>query len=158
MFQSYSSNGFRTKKIMPTTCLLAAFIAMLALHFSWPLVKLIPPAWGMLGLLPLVVGLFLNCAADAAFQRANTTVKPFVQSNALVTEGVYRISRNPMYLGFLLILTGMAVLLGSLTPFAVIPVYAFLVHHFFIAVEERMLAQKFAGQWEDYQQHTRRWL
>jgi protein-S-isoprenylcysteine O-methyltransferase Ste14 len=158
MFPPHSPNSFRTKMIMPTTCLLAAFIAMLALHFSWPVVKLIPPQWGMLGLLPLAVGLFLNCAADAAFHSANTTVKPFVQSNTLVTEGVYRISRNPMYLGFLLILTGMAVLLGSLTPFVVIPVYAFLIHHFFIVVEERMLAQKFGGQWQDYQQRTRRWL
>ncbi len=158
MFQTYSSDVFKTKKIMPTTCLLAAFIAMLALHFSYPVVKLIPPAWGMLGLLPLAVGLFLNCAADAAFHSANTTVKPFIQSNALVTNGVYRISRNPMYLGFLFILTGMAVLLGSLTPFVVIPAYGLLVHHFFITVEERMLAQKFSGRWEDYQQRTRRWL
>lgn len=48
--------------------------------------------------------------------QAGTTVKPFQESTALITDGVFRLSRNPMYLGFVLVLTGIATLLGSLTP------------------------------------------
>jgi protein-S-isoprenylcysteine O-methyltransferase Ste14 len=99
----------------------------------------------------------LNLVADRAFHRANTTVKPFEESSALITSGVFRISRNPMYLGFVLLLIGIAVLLGSLSPCAVVLVFAILMNRVYVTVEEQMLAEKFGLQWEEYKQSTRRW-
>ncbi len=145
-------------KIMPTTYLLIALVLLVALHFVFPLMLIIPPLWNLLGLIPLALGVILNLAADRAFHQVHTTVKPFAESSTLVTDGVFKISRNPMYLGFVLILIGIAVLLRSLTPYLVVLAYAILMDRLFITVEEGMLAKKFGAQWQTYKESTRRWL
>ena len=148
----------RTKKIMPTTILLVTLLLTIALHFIWPINKFIPLPWNLLGVIPLASGIWINLVADRAFHQAQTTVKPFIESNTLITDGSFRISRNPMYLGFVSILLGVAVLLGSLTPFLMIPIFALLIQRVYIRVEEQMLEAKFGEQWENYQKRVRRWL
>jgi protein-S-isoprenylcysteine O-methyltransferase Ste14 len=133
-------------------------IVMVALHFLSPVERIIPFPWDLLGVLPLVLGAALNLIADKAFRDAKTTVKPFQESATLVTDGVYRISRHPMYLGFVLILLGLAILLGSLTPLLVVPIFAVVMDRVFIVIEERMLAEKFGQAWLDYKAKVRRWV
>lgn len=148
----------RRKPVLPPTYLWAAMIVMVALHFAFPVKRIIPFPWDLLGALPLALGAALNIIADKAFRDAQTTVKPFQESAVLVTDGVYRISRHPMYLGFVLILLGLAVLLRSLTPSFVIPIFAVLMDRAFIVVEERMLAEKFGQAWLKYKAKVRRWV
>jgi len=148
----------KAKKIMPMTYLLIAILVMIALHLTFPAMTIIPLLWNLLGLIPLALGVLINLVADGAFHKANTTVKPFEESSVLVTHGAFRISRNPMYLGFVLILIGIAVLLRSLTPYVVIPAFAIWIQKTFIPVEERMLTEKFGAEWQAYTQRTRRWL
>jgi protein-S-isoprenylcysteine O-methyltransferase Ste14 len=132
-----------------------AIIVMVALHFVFPVERIIPFPWNLLGLLPLALGSALNIVADRDLREAETTVKPFQESAALVATGAYRISRHPMYLGFVLILLGLAILLGSLLPFVVIPVFAVVMNRVFIVVEEQVLAMKF-GQAAGLQARVRR--
>ncbi|HTP07584.1 MAG TPA: isoprenylcysteine carboxylmethyltransferase family protein [Anaerolineae bacterium] len=148
----------KTTRMMPTTYLLIAILAMLAIHFLVPAAIIIPPLWNLLGIIPLTVGVMINLMADGAFHKAHTTVKPFEESLALVTDGVFRMSRNPMYLGFALILIGIAILLRSLSPYVIILVFVIWIQRMFITVEERMLAEKFGEEWQAYKQSTRRWL
>ena len=131
---------------------------MVCLHFLFPVAKVIHSPWNYLGILLLLTGVWLNLAADSSFKRYTTTVKPFEVSSRLVTDGVYRICRHPMYLGFVLILSGIAVLMGSLAPFAVIPLFAFLIDRLFIQVEESMLAARFGSSWSQYRRDVRRWI
>jgi protein-S-isoprenylcysteine O-methyltransferase Ste14 len=154
-----SSQTRATRKgVLPPTYLLAAMLVMVALHFALPLVRIVPLPWDLLGLLPAAAGVALNLIADGDFHRANTTVKPFEESAALLTDGVYRISRNPMYLGFALVLIGVAVLLGSLSPWIAVPAFVVAMDRVFIRAEERSLAQTFGPAWANYKQHVRRWL
>ena len=148
----------KSTKILPPTYLLIAMIAMLVLHFLFPVAWIVPPVWNLLGLVFLAAGVIMNLIADKAFHQAGTTVKPFEESSTLVTNGVFQASRNPMYLGFVLILTGTAILLRSLPPYMIIFAYAFLVDRRFIRVEEGMLAKKFGSSWEQYKSRTRRWF
>lgn len=148
----------KAKKIMPTTYLLIAIVAMITLHFLFPAMRIVPPIWNLLGIIPIALGVIINLIADKAFHRANTAVKPFEESSALVTSGAFRITRNPMYLGFVLILIGIAVLMRSLTPYLVIIAFAILIDRMYITVEERMLAEKFGPDWIAYKEKTRRWL
>ena len=90
------------KKVLPPTYLWISIAIMLILNFLLPLTKIIPWPWNLLGIFPLACGIALNLIADNAFRAAKTTVKPFEESTALVTSGVFRISRHPMYLGFVL--------------------------------------------------------
>jgi protein-S-isoprenylcysteine O-methyltransferase Ste14 len=148
----------KTKLILPPTYLLIALLAMLVLHFAVPGNKMIALPWNLLGLFPICIGIALNIIADSAFHKAGTTVKPFQVSSVLVTSGVFKMSRHPMYLGFVLILIGVAILLGSLTPWVVIPIFAVLMEVVFIRVEERMLEEVFGQDWLAYKKKVRCWI
>jgi protein-S-isoprenylcysteine O-methyltransferase Ste14 len=146
------------KKIMPTAYLLAAILAIVLLNITIPILHILPSPWNLLGLLPLAFGLWINLAADRAFKQAKTTVKPFQSSNALIQDGVFRFTRNPMYLGFIAVLLGISVLLGSLSPYLVVVLFAFLMDLVYIRSEEKMLEDVFGSQWADYRARTRKWL
>ena len=148
----------KIKKIMPPTWLLVSIVVMLTFHFLFPVTLMIPRLWNLLGLIPMFLGVAINLSADKAFHQVKTTVKPFEESSALVTNGAFRISRNPMYLGMVLILTGIALLLSSFSPFLIIPLFAILIDRTYIRAEERMLTEKFGTIWEAYKAKTRRWL
>jgi protein-S-isoprenylcysteine O-methyltransferase Ste14 len=76
----------------------------------------------------------------------------------LLTTGPFRVSRNPMYLGMAAALLGVAVTLGSATPFLVAPVFGVLLARRFIRPEEAALASRFGAAWTAYARRTRRWL
>jgi protein-S-isoprenylcysteine O-methyltransferase Ste14 len=146
------------KQILPTTYVLAALVVMLALHFIFPVYKLLPLPWNLIGLIPLIIGIVFNILADGILHRASTTVKPFQESTVLITKSVYSISRHPMYFGFVLILAGVAVLLGTLSPWFIIPIFAALLEVVFIRIEEHMLEEKFGPAWLEYKNKVRRWI
>jgi protein-S-isoprenylcysteine O-methyltransferase Ste14 len=117
--------------------------------------------------LPLALGLALAWASAAiaiaaflAFWRARTTIDPFRPSRAttLVTRGVYRASRNPMYLSGLLLLLAYAARLESLVALAGPAFYAAWMTRFQILPEEAALEQRFGAAWRAYRARTRRWL
>jgi protein-S-isoprenylcysteine O-methyltransferase Ste14 len=131
---------------------------MIALHFIFPVLKIISFPWNFLGLIPLLLGLVINLVADKAFKKHNTTVKPFEKSTALITDGAFKLSRNPMYLGFVFILLGIAVFMGSLAPYVVIPVFMVSMDIVFVRIEERMLENTFGESWVEYKKKVRRWI
>ena len=131
---------------------------VVVLHFLLPLHQILYFPWCLLGLAPLVIGIMLNLLADQAFKKHNTTVKPFEESSALITDGVFKITRNPMYLGMILILLGVAMLLGSAAPFVVILVLAALLDLVFIAPEEQNLDVTFGDRFREYRRRVRKWI
>jgi protein-S-isoprenylcysteine O-methyltransferase Ste14 len=147
-----------SKKILPPTYLLIAMIIMLLLHFYVPLLRGSFSIWQLVGLVPLAFGLVLNLMADSSFHKVGTTVKPFEESTVLITDGVYHISRHPMYLGFVSILVGIAILLRSLSSWIIVLIFAALMDVVFIRVEERMLGEKFGSAWLAYKKKVRRWI
>jgi len=148
----------KNKTILPPACLCTAIIVMLVLHLLLPLIKYQIFPWNLLGLIPLGLGVVFNLVADAAFKKADTTVKPFEKSTLLITDGVFRVSRNPMYLGFILMLSGIALLLESLSPFLMIPVFFVVIQIYYIRAEERMLEETFQDGWASYTKQVRRWI
>jgi len=146
------------KKIMPTSYLLAALLLIILLHCVVPIGTIVAAPWSLLGLLPLTLGVALNLIADRAFKQHDTTVKPFDESNLLITDGVFRISRHPMYLGFVLVLLGVALLLGSISPYVVMIAFALLMDLGFIRMEESMLEAQFPQAWREYKSQVRRWI
>jgi len=145
-------------RLLPPTILLITILVMLCVHFLSASIKIIPSPWNLLGSIFVFPGIVLNLLGDRLFQQAGTTVKPGEESSFLVTTGVFRFSRNPMYLGFALILTGAAVLCGTFAPFLVIPVFIILVEKHFIISEETMLERTFGWAYLEYKEKVRRWL
>jgi protein-S-isoprenylcysteine O-methyltransferase Ste14 len=106
------------------------------------------------------VGIFFLLAGVYEFQKAKTTVNPTTPAaaTAIVASGVYRISRNPMYVGFLLALTGWATFLAHPLPFLLLPVFVAYMNRFQISPEERVLSAKFGDEYDTYKRDVRRWL
>jgi protein-S-isoprenylcysteine O-methyltransferase Ste14 len=147
-----------SKRTLPPTYLFISITSMVLLHFLIPVTDIASFPWSLLGLVPLLAGIVLNLLADSAFKKAQTTVKPFEKSSALIVNGVFRISRHPMYLGMGLILFGIAILMGTLTPLFVVLVFCILMEKIFIQTEETMLAEQFGEEWITYRNNVRKWI
>jgi protein-S-isoprenylcysteine O-methyltransferase Ste14 len=145
-------------KANPPTYLLVSILLILVLHFSIPILRIIVFPWTLLGILLLVLGVLINLLADNLFKKHGTTVKPFLESTYLVTTGIFSVTRNPMYLGFVLILIGIAVLFGTLSPYIPIIICAFILDKNFIKHEESKLEMSFGNAWAEYTSHVRRWV
>jgi len=146
------------EKVLPPSYLFVSIVTMTALHFLFPVKNVVVFPLNFLGAIPLSIGIVFNLIADSALKKHKTTVKPFEKSTVLITDGIFRISRHPMYLGFVLILTGIAIFMGSLTPYLVIVAFAVLMDAVFIRTEETMLEETFDEAWLDYKRRVRRWI
>lgn len=106
------------------------------------------------------LGLAVAASGVVAFGRTHTTLSPTRPEGAsrLVTGGVYRLTRNPMYLGMALWLAAWAVLLGSSSGFVFVPLFALYLNRFQIGPEEVVLRQRFGEAYRAYQARVRRWL
>ncbi len=108
----------------------------------------------------LIDALFCCLAGVYCFRRAHTTVDPLHPDKAsrLVTGGIYRVSRNPMYLGFAILLLAWAVFLASPWRLLGVPAFMAFITRFQIRPEERALETLFGEEYRDYQAQVRRWL
>ena len=99
-------------------------------------------------------------AGTLEFRRAHTTVNPLAprRASTLVTRGIYRVTRNPMYLGMLGVLAGWAVWLGNIAAWLGLPLSMALLTVLQIRPEERILAERFGAEFERYAARVRRWL
>jgi len=106
------------------------------------------------------VGVAIAIAGVATFRRAHTTVNPTTPeaSSSLVNWGIYSITRNPMYLGLLLVLTGWAIFLSNAIAFLFLPAFVLYLNRFQITLEERALTSLFGQEFVTYQSRVRRWL
>lgn len=107
-----------------------------------------------------VAGLAFDLLGVWAFRASRTTVNPLKpeRASAMVTGGVYRVSRNPMYVGMALLLSAWAVHLSALVPIAGPPIFVWYITHFQIRPEERVLKGIFGDAYSAYAQRVRRWL
>lgn len=110
------------------------------------------------GGLLVAAGLLLMAVALISLRRARTTPHPHREPSALVTEGIFRLSRNPIYLGDALILAGLCLRWGAWTALVLVPVFIWLIDRRFIHAEEARLARAFGTAFDDYARQTRRWL
>ncbi len=107
-----------------------------------------------------LIGTFVSVLGVVSFRRARTTVNPMKPGSAssLVVAGIYRMTRNPMYLGFLLILLAWATWLSNALAFLPIPFYVAYMNAFQIRPEERALEGLFGERFATYSGRVRRWI
>ncbi|MFD2230646.1 methyltransferase family protein [Alkalimarinus sediminis] len=107
-----------------------------------------------------VTGVVFPLMGVISFKRAETTVNPVTPnaSTALVTSGIYRYSRNPMYVGFLFLLMAWGLLLANIWAILLTVFFVFYLSRFQIQPEEKALRNSFGAAFYDYEQRVRRWL
>lgn len=109
--------------------------------------------WFLIG-----AGVALMLWAAMTMRRARTTVMPGRQPDALVTDGPFRFSRNPIYLGDLILLGGLMLSVSAPMGLMVLPGFAYLLQSRFIRHEEKVILAKFGADFESYKARVRRWL
>jgi len=146
-------------RIPPVVVGLAFAVAMWTLTRYALALTVVSVAYWM-ALIPAVCGALFAIAGVTAFRRGRTTVNPMTPgaSTAIVTNGVYRWSRNPMYVGFAMVLLGWVLYLGNLSAALLLPCYLLYMNRYQITPEERALQQKFGSEYDNYTQRVRRWL
>ena len=106
----------------------------------------------------IIAGLLLDGVAAGLFRRRGTAVEPWKPSTALITDGLYRFSRNPIYLGFAITYLGFAIAMDSWVVLLLLLPCLAVVDRFVIQREERYLAARFGAGYEAYRGKVRRWL
>jgi len=147
-------------KIPPVAVVLAAAALMWLVAWAVPAFKFQLPARDLVAMSFALAGAVTSALGVVSFRRARTTVNPMKPelSSSLVTSGIYKLTRNPMYLGFLLVLLGWAVFLSSVLAFLFLPAFILYMNRFQIDPEERALATLFGQEFTAYKARARRWL
>lgn len=147
------------RKIVPPVYLLLTLAAMAGFHYQLPIAQFgFEPYTTYAGIVTIALGVSITVAAAGAFWRAGTPVVPFEKSTALVTGGLFRYTRNPMYLGMILLLLGAGLIFGSVGSLLPIPLFAWIIVSNFIRGEENFLQELFGEEYRAYKSKVRRWL
>lgn len=141
-------------------------VALIAAALMWMLARFVPQAAFVLPwretitMALMLAGFAVALAGVLEFRRARTTVHPQRpdKATALVRSGIYRYSRNPMYVGILFVLAGWAAHLGNGLSLLVLPLFVAYMNRFQIAVEEGALVAIFGAEYSEYMLEVRRWL
>lgn len=144
--------------IYPPMWLLLGLVAIFTLNRLAPGLRFTSTVWQLVGGVVIVAGLALLVVAGGLFKKAGTDLIPFRNVTALVTDGVYRFTRNPMYLGMALVLLGTALTVGAATALLVPVVFAVIIEFRYVRPEEAILRAQFPDQFAAYSRHVRRWF
>lgn len=151
---------FLELKIPPVALLLIVAFLMWALNSRIVIIKISFAGLHWLGPLCFIVGVVVALLGVYQFRKSGTTVDPRIpqESSSLVSEGIYQYSRNPMYLGFLLILTSWAIVLANPLAFIGLPLFVMYMNRFQIKPEEQFMQEKFGDKYRQYLLRVRRWV
>ncbi|TAL11721.1 MAG: isoprenylcysteine carboxylmethyltransferase family protein [Nitrospirae bacterium] len=147
-------------KVPPVGVVLVAAALMWVASGTVPALEFTLPACDVVAALFAAAGLAVGVMGIVSFARAKTTVNPMKPgaASSLVVSGIYRYSRNPMYLGLLLLLLGWAWYLSNALAFLLLPGFILYMNRFQIEPEERALASLFGEAFTAYRARVRRWL
>jgi protein-S-isoprenylcysteine O-methyltransferase Ste14 len=147
-------------KVPPVAMVVLMASLIWVLSWALPSFAFAFPARGLFAVIFAGAGVVTSVLGVLSFRRARTTVNPTRpdSSSSLVLSGVYAFTRNPMYLGFLLVLAGWTIFLSNALAFLVLPAFIFYMNRFQIEPEERALASLFGREFDAYKSRVRRWL
>jgi protein-S-isoprenylcysteine O-methyltransferase Ste14 len=146
-------------RILPPHIFLAAILVIVAANLLLDTPRPIPgPYDRVLGILLVMLGLTITGSSAFRFRVVKTNIIPYNDPNELVTSGWFRYTRNPMYLGMVVMLAGVAIGLGELVGYAIPPLFMILIDRTFIPMEERAMQRVFGTRYDDYRQKVRRWI
>lgn len=145
-------------KLHPPIILLIHIFAAFLLNWLFPLPFAFPNMLVLVGFLLILSSFGLAASAAGQFMKARTTLDPHGSTTNIVTTGPYRLSRNPIYLGFVCILIGSSFAFRTYWGLILSPVFMLLLYQLVIKHEEAYLTEKFGDAYTSYTSRVRRWL
>lgn len=146
------------KRFLPPYLFFLCLALMIGIHLIWPVDAFIPYPWSLAGIPVFVGGFLMAVIGKRQFAKAGTNIKTFDQPDLLVTDGLFRYSRNPMYLGMAIALLGAAITVGALCAFLIWAAFVLICDRWYIRFEERTLADTLGEPYLAYKKQVRRWI
>lgn len=146
------------KNVHPPILALISIVIAYLLGWFVPLHFAMSLALMYLGFALIIIGFLLGVGAFLEFRKVHTTLDPHGSVKALVTGSVYRVTRNPIYLGFLLVVIGLPLNSGFYSGILVAPFFMVTLNRLVIEREEAYLEEKFKEQYTSYKSKVRRWF
>ena len=143
------------KITFPPVILLASIVLQIILLFFFPISVDLS---SLLGLILVLSGISLVFVSFRFMRKMKTTFIPDGTPEVLISSGPFKFSRNPIYLGMLTILVGVAFLMSSLSAIIIAFVFGIIINFTWIAHEEKKLHELFSEDWENYSSKVRRWI
>lgn len=143
------------KITFPPVILLASIVLQIILLFSFPISVDLS---SLLGLILILSGISLVFVSFKFMRKMKTTFIPDGTPEVLISSGPFKFSRNPIYLGMLTVLVGVAFLMSSLSAIIIAFVFGIIINFTWIAHEEKKLHELFSEDWENYSSKVRRWI
>lgn len=157
MSKESTAGAANTGVVRPPLVFLGAMLTGAALEIIWP-TSLVPPALAPLGVVLVLLAVALFRLSLRQLRAAETSVRGNVPTTAIVRTGPYRLSRNPIYVSFMLLHLGIALWAGSAWVLATLLPAAALMVCVVVPREERYLASRFGHEYAEYRLSVRRWL
>ena len=145
-------------RLPPLLLVLVLAITMLAMDMALPLFRILHPPLAYLGAVLAALGILIVFISAGLFRLRKTTINPFGEPAVMVQDGFYRFSRNPMYLGMLLVLVGVGLWLGNVLALLLAPAFVVTMTRGHIVREEQLLEARFGDDYHAYRARVRRWL
>ena len=145
-------------KLLPSVYFYSLLIIFFILHAIIPIIQVVNAPHRYVGIGVIILGAIINLMGNQSFYRAGVLESSVEVQSELVTTGFYRFSRNPMYLGGIIILLGESILLGSIITFAAPVLFFLAVSMIVIPKEEKDLETKFGEEYLKYKKTVRRWV
>lgn len=146
------------KWLVPPVLFSFCLIGIAITAYCWPGYQLVPPPYNWFGIAVVLGGLILGGVSSRAFVRLRTNLPTFNDPNVLVTDGMFAISRNPIYLGFTLVLVGVVLIVDCSTPIVFVLVFFAVAQFWYVPFEERRMHETFGDRYVAYCRKTRRWI
>ena len=149
--------NIKTKFPPPLVALAFGFL----IYYTKNIFPKIEIVWGyFFGSFMIIIGLFIILSAIILFKKYKTTITPLNPSSAtkLIVNGIYKFSRNPMYLGLLLVLSGVSTILNPIGGLFLIPLFILYLNLFQIIPEENAMINLFKDEFLEYKENVRRWI
>lgn len=147
-------------KIPPPILTVLAIAAIWAIAKFSPFTKVVFPYQNLVAYAVAAIGIIILVNAGILFKSKKTTVNPFApqKTSAIVGTGIYKLSRNPMYLGMLLVIIAAGIWSGAILSLAPILIFFIYITRSQILPEEKALEEKFGQAYLDYKSRVRRWI
>ena len=147
----------REKEPMPPVIILIAILFQIALHKLLPIMIIFEKMY-WIGIVMGFLGFFIFTGSALLFRINKTTMIPFQDPSFLITNGIYKYTRNPMYLGMLFVQFGIAIYFGSISPFIIPFLFIPIMNSRIIQHEEVMLEKQFGESYIIFKNSVRRWI
>lgn len=146
------------KNMIPPHLFLFCLIAMVGIRNLFVIKIIIPEPLNYSGLVLMITGIMMTIKVRKEFEQVETEIHTFKNPGKLVTNGLFRISRNPIYLGFTISLIGVWILLGTILPMMGCVLFILIANYYYIPFEEKIMENTFGDEYQAYKSKVRRWI